>query len=72
MTKRLQEVFEEALKLPDEEQDSLADLILYQLQSEQRWNELFERSGGMLDAMIEEAEEERRRGLVKPLNVDEM
>ncbi len=72
MTKRMQELLDEVSRLSDEEQESWAESKLQELRSERRWDDLFERSGTMLDAMIAEAEGERRQGLVKPLNLDDM
>ena len=43
MTKLLKKAFEEAAKLPDEDQDTLAQAVLAELASERRWDELFAR-----------------------------
>ena len=43
MTQQLEAAFAEASKLPDEQQDALADLILHEIDSERRWGELFAR-----------------------------
>ena len=42
MTKRLQNAFAEASKLPEEEQDKLAQWLLVELASEERWDRAFQ------------------------------
>jgi len=37
MTKLLEKAFEEASKLPEEDQDALAEMLLVDLSSEERW-----------------------------------
>ena len=44
MTKRLQHAFAEAAKLPDDEQDRSAPLVLDELASELRWDSAFSAS----------------------------
>ena len=44
MRKLLEKAFEEASKLPEEEQDALARAVLEELASERRWDELFANS----------------------------
>ena len=41
MTKLLQKAFDEASKLPEGEQDALGRILLDELASERRWDELF-------------------------------
>ncbi len=41
MTNLLQRAFEEASKLPEGEQDALGRILLEELASERRWEELF-------------------------------
>lgn len=50
MTKLLQQAFDEASKLPEAEQDGLGRLLLEELASERRWDELF---GGSHDLLAE-------------------
>lgn len=44
MTKALRKAFEAASKLPPAEQDVLAAAIMEELESERRWDSLFESS----------------------------
>ena len=41
MTNLLQKAFDEASKLPEGEQDALGRILLEELASERRWEELF-------------------------------
>ena len=67
MTKLLQKAFEEASKLPPEEQDAFAEMFLAELQSERRWDELFAKSQDMIKAMAEQALREFDLGKTKPI-----
>jgi len=62
MTELLQRAFTEAKQLSQEEQDWLARFILAELESEQRWAELFARpeSDAFLARMAEEIRAEHR------------
>lgn len=60
MTKRLEHAFAEAAKLPDAEQDTLAQWVLDELASERRWDRAFAASGDALSKLAEEAFGEHR------------
>ncbi|MEA2464252.1 MAG: hypothetical protein QOJ98_1999 [Acidobacteriota bacterium] len=62
----------EASKLPDQEQDAFAAFMLAELESERRWDDLFARSQDVLARMAEEARQEYRAGLTKPLDPNEL
>jgi len=72
MTKLLEKAFSEAAKLPEPEQDALAAAILEELESERRWDELFERSGDVLGELAEEALAEHRAGRTRELDPDKL
>ena len=72
MTQLLEKAFAEAAKLPEEEQDAFAALILEELDSERRWDESFARSQDKLAHLAAEALVEHRAGKTKLLNVDEL
>ena len=55
MTKLLQKAFDEASKLPKAEQDALGRVLLDELASERRWEELFSGSHDLLAALAHEA-----------------
>ena len=67
MTK-LELAFEEASKLPAQEQEILAEWILAELASEKRWDEAFTRSSNTLSKLADEALEEHRSGKTQPLD----
>jgi hypothetical protein len=70
MTKRLQEAFTEAAKLPPEEQDAFAAVLLEELASERRWADAFARSPQTLSRLASQAMEEHRAGRTRPLETD--
>lgn len=72
MTKLLERAFTEAAKLPEQEQDALAAAILEELESERRWDELFERSGDVLSELAEEALAEHRAGRTRELDPEKL
>lgn len=68
MTKSLQEAFEKASQLPPDEQEAFGAWMLHELDSEQRWDELFHRSPDVLSKLADEALAEHRAGKTKPLD----
>lgn len=62
MTRLLQEAFERAAELPQEEQDRLARFLLAELESERQWAELFAspESEDLLERLADEALSEHR------------
>ena len=65
MTKLLQQAFERASELPQEEQDKFARFLLAELESERQWAELFARpeSEDLLERLADEALTERIDGV---------
>lgn len=68
MTKALKKAFEAAFKLPAAEQDVLAAAIMEELESERRWDSLFESSPDQLAQLAQEARDEARAGRTRPLD----
>ncbi|MFN8473158.1 MAG: hypothetical protein U0822_13300 [Anaerolineae bacterium] len=68
MTGLLEKAFAEAAKLSEPEQDSLAQWILEELHSEQRWDTAFAQSSDILHQLAEEALAEYRAGKTEPLD----
>ena len=68
MKAELQKAFEEAAKLPDNEQEALAQWLLEELASERRWDELFARSSDTLATLAEKALAEHRAGRIQDLD----
>jgi hypothetical protein len=72
MKAELQKAFEEAAKLPDNEQEALGQWLLEEMASEKRWDELFSRSSDKLAALGKEALAEHRAGRTQDLDPDRL
>jgi hypothetical protein len=68
MTSVLDAALAEVAKLPLDEQDALATLILDEIKSEQRWNVSLAKSQHALKALADEAVAEFEAGKTKPLD----
>lgn len=67
MTTLMKKLIDQLQKLPEEEQDSVAAFLLEEVNTERRWDELFDNSQEELSRMADEAIEEFERGETKPL-----
>ncbi|MDZ4340058.1 MAG: hypothetical protein U1B94_07570 [candidate division NC10 bacterium] len=72
MTKLLKKAFDEASKLSEEEQDALARILLEELASERRWEELFAGSRDLLGRLADEALAEHRAGRTEELDPERL
>jgi hypothetical protein len=72
MTKLLQKAFDEASKLPDSEQDELGRILLGELASERRWEELFSGSPELLADLADQALAEHRAGRTEKLDPEKL
>ena len=72
MSKLLEEAFAKLAKLPVEEQDSIAAWLLEEMESEQRWENLFSESHDALGHLADEALTEHTRGRTKALDPDNL
>ncbi len=70
MTELLTKALAEVSKLPAEEQDRLAALLLAEIDSERRWDELFAKSQDALAKLADEALEDFYAGNTEPLDPD--
>jgi hypothetical protein len=68
MTRVLEAALAEVAKLPLDEQDALATILLDEIKSEQRWSESFAKSQDVLNALADEALAEFKAGKTKPLD----
>lgn len=57
MSQPMEQAFEKARQLPEHDQEAIASLILQEIESERRWDELFARpkSADLLARMADEA-----------------
>jgi hypothetical protein len=67
MTQALNSAVAEATKLPPDEQDALAAILIEEIASEKRWHQSFAKSENILEAMALEALAEFRAGKTKPI-----
>ena len=74
MTKLLQQAFERASDLSQEEQDKFARFLLAELESERQWAALFSRpeSEYLLERLADEALVAHRAGLTQPLGPEKL
>lgn len=72
MTKRLEQALAFASRLPDAEQDALADWLLTEIQDEQRWAEAFRSSQTRLADLADEALAADARGETDDLDPDRL
>ena len=74
MKERLQEAFDRVAKLSKSEQDRIARVLLEEMESDRRWDELFAtpESEAFLERMADEVIAEHRAGRTHPLNVEDL
>ncbi len=72
MTKLMEAALAEASKLPDDLQDSLAAVILREIDSERRWDQLFARAESLdlLSKLADKAIADRKSGRTRKLSPD--
>ena len=68
MTQLLERAISEIKKLPVEEQDAIAAVIMAELESEREWDNAFEGSNDELGRLAEEALQEYRADKTEPLD----
>ena len=68
MTTLFQQAIDKALRLPPADQDSLAQLLLAEMESERKWDELFARSPDVLERLANEALAEHEARLTQELD----
>ncbi len=68
MTTSLQQAFEKAAALPQEEQDTLAAIVLEEIAAEERWRQSFARSQDALSKLAAEALDEHLQGRTRDLD----
>ncbi len=70
MTQLLEKALNEVYKLPPEQQDFIATIILEELEDERRWDKTFAESQDLLAKLAEEARAEIKSGRVKQIEGD--
>ncbi len=72
MTQLLEKAFAQIAQLPEMEQDTIAALILDELEDEERWNCKFAGSADVLSNLAAKALAEYREGKTLPLDPDSL
>ncbi len=72
MTKALEEVFREASKLSEAQQDALAEAIRAEIEAEKVWDKSFIGSLDVLERLADEAIADHRAGRTTPIDPDKM
>jgi hypothetical protein len=70
MTTLLEQAVAKARDLPASEQDALANLILEEIEADQKWDQLFARSPDKLRKLADRAWAEHENGKSLPLDPD--
>lgn len=72
MTQSLEKAILEIKKLPDEQQDAIAAVIMAELKSERQWDNAFENSRAALGQLAEEALKEYSDNKTEPLDPEQI
>ena len=74
MSDLMEQAIQKLNQLPEQDQESIASIILQEIESEHRWDELFGRpeSADVLARMADEALAEARAGRARPLDLNEL
>lgn len=72
MTPLLEKALSEVYKLPPEEQDAIAAVILEELEDEQRWNKAFTESQDKLAQLAHKVRADIKAGHSKKMDIDEL
>jgi hypothetical protein len=72
MTKLLEQAVAKARELPEAEQDAIALILMEEIESERRWNELFAKSPDKLRKLADQAWAEHEAGGSQELDPDRL
>ena len=72
MTQFLEKVLTEVYKLPPEKQDTIAALILEELDDERRWDAAFAESQDQLAQLARKVRADIKAGHIKKMGIDEL
>ena len=74
MSELMEKAIQKVKQLPEHDQESIASIILQEIDSEHRWEELFGRpeSPGVLARLAAEALADARAGRARPLDVNDL
>ena len=72
MGRLLERAIEEAHKLSESDQEAIGALLLAEIESERRWDELFSRPSAVIEKMAREALDEHLAGKTTPLDPEKL
>jgi len=74
MSQLMEQAFQKAKQLPESDQEAIASIILQEIESDRRWEELFARpeSADLLSRMADEALAGARAGRARTLDINEL
>jgi hypothetical protein len=74
MSRIVEQMFEKIAQLPESDQEAIAAIVLQEIESEQRWDELFARpnSADVLSRMADGALAEARAGRATKLDLSQL
>jgi hypothetical protein len=74
MSQLIEQAIQKVKLLPEQDQESIASIILQEIESEHRWEELFARpeSADLLSRMADEALADAREGRARKLDLNEL
>ena len=72
MTQFLEKVLTEVYKLPPEKQDTIAAVILEELEDERLWDKAFAESQDKLAQLAREVRADIKAGRIKKMGIDEL
>jgi hypothetical protein len=70
MTQLLEQAYARIIQLPEAQQDTIASLILEELEDEEQWQQQFAASEDVLSRLAQKALAEHRAGKTLPLDPD--
>ena len=72
MTKSLEQAIERLQQMPEERQDAIAQLLLHEIDEEERWRESTAANAEKLQGLVNEVLEDDRSGKCEPLDPDNL
>jgi hypothetical protein len=72
MTKALEEAIERLKQMPEDRQDSLAQLLLHEIDEDELWQQYTAKHAGKIQGLVKEILEAERRGECEPLDPDNL
>jgi hypothetical protein len=72
MTKSLEQAIERLQQMPEERQDALAQLLLHEIDEEERWRQSTAANAEKLQGLVNEVMKDDRSGKCEPLDPDNL